>query len=156
MAKKIFIVPLSLLLLSSCASNGGASSYDDQPDGGMVTFTASSLPKIPEKKEKEVTISGHVFTYYNVYNDGEGNFVLLDDTSYIRNYDIYFGLLFDAGLARAYDISGGKEGYDLCEDYQVSETQQSYSVYGGFEIAIDKTMSSHHCDENIGKIVHWC
>ena len=122
----------------------------------MVTFTVFSLPKSPEKKEKEVTISGHTFTYYNVYNDGEGNFFLQDGTSYIRNYDIYFGLLFDAGLARAYDISGGKEGYDLCEDYQVSETRQSYSVYGGFEIATDKSMSSCHYNENIGKIVHWC
>lgn len=156
MAKKILVACLPLLFLSSCASNGGASSYDDQPDGGMVTFTVFSLPKSPEKKEKEVTISGHTFTYYNVYNDGEGNFFLQDGTSYIRNYDIYFGLLFDAGLARAYDISGGKEGYDLCEDYQVSETRQSYSVYGGFEIATDKSMSSCHYNENIGKIVHWC
>ena len=169
MGKKILIASLPLLLLASCSqkdalqgdslSSGdeeGSSFRGDQVDGGMATFSASSLPSTPSKEEKETKISGHAFLYYNVYKDEEDNFVLKDDTSYIRNYTLVFGLLFAKGLARAYDISDGKDGFELCQDFYGGNETQSYSVWRGFEIAIDKTLSSHHYDENIGKIVHWC
>lgn len=159
MSRKIAAAFIPLFLLSSClqGEEGGSASFsEEQRDGLTQIFDAFSLPKSPVKEEREAKILGHSFLYYNVCADMEGGFVLQDDTSYIRNYDLYFGLSFSKGLARAYDISGGKEGYDLCEDYEESETQQSYSVYGGFEIAIDKTLSSHHYDESIDKIVHWC
>ncbi len=159
MSRKIAAAFITLLLLSSCLQGeegGSASSSEEQRDGGMQVFDASALPRSPIKEEREAKILGHSFFYYNVYADMEGGFVLQDETSYIRNYDLYFGMSFNNGLARAYDISGGKEGYDLCEDYEESEAQQSYSVYGGFEIAIDKTLPSRHYDESIGKIMHWC
>ena len=163
--KKTLLLALPLLLLSSCLQENAfenqsgsieSESFNDEPDGGTVTFTASALPMTPKKEETKVTILGHEFVYCNVYNDGQDNFVLQDDTSYIRNYDIIFGLSFSKGLARAYDISNGKDGLELCEDFHEGEEEQSYSVYQGFEITIDKTLSSHHYDENIGKIVHWC
>ena len=159
MSRKIATAFTPLFFLSSClqGEGGGSASFsEEQRDGLTQVFDAFCLSKSPIKEEREVKILGHSFLYYNVYAEGEGGFVLQDDTSYMRNYDLYFGLSFSKGLGRAYDISGGKEGYDLCEDCQESEMQQSHSVYGGFEIAIDKTLSFHHYDESIGKIVHWC
>ncbi len=164
MHRKNVLLLLPSFLLLSCAQGNeidDVSSHESgstslQVDGGTHTFDAFSLPNVPNEKEEELQIDGHAFIFYNVYNDGQGNFVLKDNTSYIRNYSLIFGLRFAKGLSRAYDISGDKDGLTLCEDYYEGEDEQSYSVYHGFEIAIDKTLSSHHYDENIGKITHWC
>ncbi len=163
---KCFLLSLASPLLLSCVQGNGDqndsislsknSSMDTEVDGGAHTFTAASLPRTPKETEEEMPIDGHIFICYNVYNDGEGNFVLKDDTSYIKNYSLCFGLRFAKGLARAYDISENKDGQELCQLLHEGENEQYYSVSGGFEIAIDKSLSSHHYDENIGKITHWC
>lgn len=120
-----------------------------------MIFKATSLPLTPICNKKEIDISGHTFFYYNVYNDGEGNFVLKDDFSYIKNYDIIFGLSFAQGYAKAYDISSDNDGFTLCEERYSDKRRQCYSVYNGFEIAIDRSLSSIKTDVNIGCIEHW-
>ena len=67
------------------SSLGPSSSDEKDAPGGIMIFKATSLPLTPICKKKEIDISGHTFFYYNVYNDGEGNFVLKDDFSYIKN-----------------------------------------------------------------------
>ena len=62
------------------------------PNGGSITFTADLIGRTPVQQEKSFTYKGHKFIYYNVYNDGGGNFVMADNTSYIVNKDIQFGL----------------------------------------------------------------
>ena len=151
----LFLLPAACLLFS-CSSASSGDSGSLQTPGEFVTFTAASLSLSPSAKEQSATIEGHVFTYYNVYKDNEDNFILKDATSYIRNYDITFGLRFGSKLAVAYDLSKGKDGSSPCEVYYETEEAVSYTVSNGFEIALDKSASTNYADVNIGKIVHWC
>ncbi len=148
--KSLLLILPCLCLLPSCQSEPIA-------PGGTTTFYANSLPSVAVAEEKEVKISGHTFVYYNVYKDNEDNFILKDDSSYIINRDIIFGLKFSSGVARAYTIQekeGEPQECNLMED-NGEFRYYSIEVYG-FMICVDKTLSSTHQDVNIGKIAHWC
>ncbi len=149
-AKFLPLLPIACLLFSCSAPEGR-----DAP-GGSTTFTAASLPLSPSKVETETTIEGHSFTYFNVYRDEQDDFVLKDATSYIRNFDIAFALRFESTLAVAYDIHDGKDGSSPCDSYARADGGVDYSVYYGFEIAIDKSAAETYTNVNIGKLEHWC
>lgn len=115
------------------------------------------MPSEPVKEERKVTIKKVEFIYYNVYKDGEDNFILKDSSSYLRTYDLTFGVRFLFNGARAYDISKGKDGSEECEIMEEKEKEIAYSIISsGFEIAIDKSKPSEYKDVNIGQIQNWC
>ena len=122
----------------------------------MTTFDASSLPSEPVQEEKEAKISGHVFVYYNVYKSSDGGFVLKDNTSYIQNKDLVFGMKFKSDFALAYPIEDGIVSDTPMEIMEEKDGYRSYSVNCGFEIRIPKNISMLYQDISIGKIVHWC
>ncbi len=124
--------------------------------GGTTTFSARRISKTPQKIEKTVKIEGHTFTYFNVYNDGEGNFVLADESSYIKNCDLSFGVRFQPTAALYHIQETGAEltlaeptfmGYDN-GDY-------GYQVFSGFVIKLSEK-NADLTDVSIGKITHWC
>ena len=61
-------------------------------DGVSLEITANHISSIPVKEMKTFKVEGHTFIYYNVYNDGNGNFVMADNSSFISNNSIQFGL----------------------------------------------------------------
>ena len=70
--------------------------------GGMIKINAKKIGKTAFQEEKKVKIKDHEFTYYNVRSDSEGNWILVDNTSYIINKDIVFGFRFrnNGGLVK--------------------------------------------------------
>ncbi len=124
--------------------------------GGTITFSAERVSTKPQTTERTISIQGHEFFYYNVYNDGHGNFVLKDETSYIRNYDLQFGVRFKhLSCVAIYDISESLDNKKalspIATNYENGD--YGYQVYFGFEIKIN---DSSYTDINIGKISHWC
>lgn len=146
--KKVFnllLVIISLLSFNSCKNT---------KNGESIIFSADKLSLIPYEEEKTITINGYEFIYYNVYNDGKGNFVLYDDTSYLKNYNLQFGIRFKNNInVGIYDIS--KDNPILLSpiftDYENGD--YGYQVYQGFEI---KTIKEDSINNNIGKITNWC
>ena len=120
-------------------------------------FSAKKIGKTPYKEKRNITISQHTFTYYNVYSDDEGNFILKDETSYILNFDIVFGLKFNNhnGDVLLYDVSENKN--EIIEPMdEGSDEYASYSVNNGFKIQIKPEINSIRNDINLGLISHWC
>ena len=169
--RKTFLVSLpclSLLLSCSAATQNRSELSENSIEesvsetelllpGAYHIFDASSLPETPIEEERSATIDGFDFTYYNVYKDNENGFVLKSKESYIRNTSIMFGLVFHSELAAAYKLDeekGNTEEHDLSYE---SEGYRSYSIFPrGFEIAIDKSLSTEYTDVSIGNIEHWC
>ncbi len=126
-------------------------------DGGYRTYDASSLSKAASKEEKTVKINGSAFIIYNVYKDDDNNFILKDNSSYIRNKTMVFGIKIASGLGRIYDISKGSSDVKECEVLFDEDGWRGYSIpTQGFEISIAKETSTLYRDVNIGKIVSWC
>mgnify|MGYP004444154157 FL=1 len=126
-------------------------------NGGIIVFSAKKIGKTPYKEKRNITISQHTFTYYNVYSDDEGNFILKDETSYILNFDIVFGLKFNNhnGDVLLYDVSENKN--EIIEPMdEGSDEYASYSVNNGFKIQINPEINSIRNDINLGLISHWC
>ncbi len=140
MKKLLSVLLLFVLMCFSCGGTG-------------TTFSAHSISRIPEKIEKTIKIKGYEFTYYNVYNDGEGNFVLADNTSYIKNDGMNFGIRFQP-TASIYDKNGETMLEPLSKDYDNGDW--GYQVESGFMICVNKSISMTYKDVNIGKITHWC
>lgn len=145
------ILLMSLFLFPSLLSCGTS--------GGFITFTSDSIAKTAYMAERTIKISGHEFTYYNVYSDGNGDFVLADNTSYIRNYDIQFGLRFKyVPNVLLYDISNGLLNpvaiNPIVDEYENGD--RGYSVHFGFEIRVAREISSSVLNMSIGKMTHWC
>lgn len=159
---------MSLLLLCGCAGAEGSlpssipsqeeSVSSEEPEGGYIVFDASPLPDEAKEEEGSFVYKGHCFTYYNVYKGANDGFVLKDDSSYIRNNDIVFGgLSFSSQLASAYVLNGEEENPVECDKLYEGEGMRSYTIIGkGFEIRIDRSLSSTKQDVGIGKITHWC
>ena len=147
MKKKLLLAPLFIgLSLFSCARGGES-----------ITFTARLISRKPVQEEKSFKYKDHTFTYYNVYNDGKGNFVMADNSSYIRNTDIAFGMRTKSQYVYRYTEEGTGERLEWSSYYQ-DETYCDYSIRkGGFEIrGGDITSTEPHSNVNIGKIIHWC
>ncbi len=170
MKKSLLVyLPCLSLLLSCSASNPRKSELSEssieespswsvsEPEGTYHVFDASALPETPIEEERNITIDGFDFAYYNVYKDGEDGFVLKNEDSYIRNTTIAFGLLFHSDFAAAYKLDDGDEKAEEHELRYEKEGYRSYSIFPrGFEIAIDRSLSRHYEDVSIGKIEHWC
>ena len=124
--------------------------------GGTTTFDASSLPNAPAQEEREAKISGHVFLYYNVYKNEDGDFVLKDNSSYIQNKDLVFGMKFKSSFVVAYAMEDGVVSDTPMEIMEEKDGYRSYSVHYGFEICIPKDISMLYQDVCIGKIIYWC
>lgn len=149
MKKAFFLLPI--ILLSSCRINSGV-------DGGNLEITANHISSTPVKEMKTFKVEGHTFIYYNVYNDGNGNFVMADNSSFISNNSIQFGLRVKSMWV--YEIN--KNGYSKDPPIQYKYLDEygyySYSIESfGFEIyGVSKSISLEYKDINIGKIYHWC
>lgn len=142
---KIISLVICLLSLASC-----------KPNGGFVTFTADALSTTPIREEKVFISQGHEFTYYNVYNDGNGNFVMADNTSYIINKDIQFGLR--VGTPFVYTIANdGEDPISIKPTINNGNGTYDFNVDFGFQIrGISIYISMGYYNINIGTIVHWC
>ena len=148
MRKNAFLTLMMPLLLCSCAPS---------TNGGYRTYDASPLPKTASKEEKTVKINGSTFVIYNVYKDDDNNFILKDNSSYIQNKSMVFGVKIASGLGRIYDISKDSSDIKECEVMFDEGGWRGYSIQTqGFEISIDKQISMLYQDINIGKIVSWC
>lgn len=148
MRKNAFLTLMMPLFLCSCAPS---------TNGGYRTYDASPLSKIASKEEKTVKINGSTFVIYNVYKDDDNNFILKDNSSYIQNKSMVFGVKIASGLGRIYDISKDSSDIKECEVMFDEGGWRGYSIQTqGFEISIDKQISMLYQDINIGKIVSWC
>lgn len=145
--KKICVLALVFAMLTALVGCGIRKS------GEHVIFSAKGISKTPEKVEKTVTIKGTTFTYYNVYNDGNGNFVLADNTSYIKNENLQFGIRFGGEDSAVIKPLDSEQCYEpMSKEYDNGDW--GYQVYMGFIITIAN--DSALTNVNIGKITHWC
>ena len=143
---RIVIIGMAPLMVTGCI-----------PNGGSITFTADLIGRTPVQQEKSFTYKGHKFIYYNVYNDGSGNFVMADNTSYIVNKDIHFGLRVKSPFV--YNLA--QEGEEPVLIEPTSKQEDGYYNYAirdfGFQIrGIGLSVSMLYSDINIGTITHWC
>lgn len=141
------LLGLVLLALASCSP------------GEATTFSASKLGTSPLEKEQTVTISDHLFTYYNVSSDSNGNFILADSSSYITNSDMIFGIRFlHSTDVCVYDLSDASNISKIeakTKDYDNGDWGYQIDNYG-FKISLDSTSSTSYTKINIGQITHWC
>ena len=126
----------------------------DSSNGGTITFDASQISKTPKEEVQTFKYKNHSFIYYNVYNDGDGNFVMADNSSYIYNDDIQFGL--KVGTPYVYQKEDGEEkllDYKDCNggQYIFSIIDHGFTIRG---CALEISLSIENV--NIGKITHWC
>ena len=124
--------------------------------GGSITFSAEKIGTTPVKEARSFTYKGYEFIYYNVYNDGAGNFVMADNSSYIANKDIQFGLKVKTQFVYKDTDDGNKEllSYNFLDDdgyYSYSIVETGFVICG---VGIEYSML--YTDINIGKITHWC
>ena len=173
--KKFIIVLFAALLMfnmSACLADNDTSQTDSDtlhqdsdsfqnsdteldPPGGVTVITADLISTTPVEEIKTFTSEGHTFIYYNVYNDGEGNFVMADNTSFIANNDIIFGL----SVKSAWDYSVNDNEQTLIDyNYKGDDGYCYYSIESyGIEIhGISTSISMLYENINIGKITHWC
>ena len=127
--------------------------------GELIKMNAKKIGKTAFQKEKKVKIKDHEFTYYNVRSDSEGNWILVDNTSYIINKDIVFGFRFrnNGGLVKITSYENSMEPRSMGEYYE-NPSYTSYSVHAGFKIMVDESVdiSDHPDGFNLGIFEHWC
>jgi len=127
--------------------------------GELIKINAKKIGKTAFQKEKKVKIKDHEFTYYNVKSDSEGNWILVDNTSYIINKDIVFGFRFknNGGLVKITSYENSMEPKSMGEFYE-NPSYTSYSVHAGFKITVDESvdMSEYPDGFNLGIFEHWC
>ncbi len=143
----LFILSLSFLGLAGCAPKSGGTEF----------YSAKRIGTVAYQEERSITISKHEFIYYNVYSDEKGNFILKDETSYIKNNDLQFGLRFHhSDEVVIYDITKDPMTMlePICTDYENGD--YGYQVDRGFMITINPSFSTKINDINIGQIGHWC
>lgn len=169
--KKFIIVLFAALLIfnmSACLADNDTSQTDSDTghqdsdsfqnsdiEGGVTVITADLISTTPVEEIKTFTSEGHTFIYYNVYNDGEGNFVMADNTSYIANNDIIFGLSVKS--AWVYSVNDNEQTL-IDYNYKGDDGYCYYSIESyGIEIhGISTSISMLYENINIGKITHWC
>lgn len=149
MKKAILLLPI--ILLSSCRINSGV-------DGESIEITANHISSTPIKEVKTFKEGKHTFIYYNVYNDGNGNFVMSDNSSFICNKSIQFGLRVKSMWVYEINKSGDSEDAPIQYKYLDENGYYNYSIESfGFDIyGVSKSMSLEYKNINIGKIYHWC
>lgn len=100
----------------------------------------------------------HTFIYYNVYNDGNGNFVMADNSSFISNKSIQFGLRIKSMWVYKINKNGDSEDTPIQYKNLDEDGYYSYSIESfGFNIyGVSRSISLEYKDINIGKIYHWC
>ena len=127
--------------------------------GELIKINAKKIGKTAFQKEKKVKIKDHEFTYYNVKSDSEGNWILVDNTSYIINKDIVFGFRFknNGGLVKITSYENSMEPRSMGEFYE-NPSYTSYSVHAGFKIMVDESVdiSEYPDGFNLGIFEHWC
>ena len=163
--KKFIIVLFAALLIfnmSACLADNDTSQTDSDTghqdsdiDGGVTVITADLISTTPVEEIKTFTSEGHTFIYYNVYNDGDGNFVMADNTSFIANNDIIFGLSVKS--AWVYSVKDNEQTL-INYNYKGDDGYCYYSIESyGIEIhGISTSISMLYENINIGKITHWC
>lgn len=129
-----------------------------KPNGGSITFTADLIGDTPIEEEKTFTYKGHTFIYYNVYNDGNGNFVMANNDSYIANNDIQFGLRVKSAYVYTVPEDGGEPVWIEPSVHNKNGGYYDYAIQVfGFQIrGIGLNISMNYTDINIGTITHWC
>lgn len=127
--------------------------------GELIKMNAKKIGKTAFQEEKKVKIKDHEFTYYNVKSDSEGNWILVDNTSYIINKDIVFGFRFknNGGLVKITSYENSMEPRSMGEYYE-NPSYTSYSVHAGFKITVDEAVdiSEYPDGFNLGIFEHWC
>lgn len=123
-------------------------------DGGTEVYSAAAIGTIAYEEERTIELLGNKFAYFNVRSDEEGNWVLDDANSYIKNNDIQFGLRF-----RHSEYVGIYEGDSYIPiDPMFTEYENGdygYQVYFGFRIAPKPDVEFPEEGVSIGKIAHW-
>lgn len=125
--------------------------------GGVTKFTAIKISHNPVKEVKTLKDQGYTFTYYNVYSDNDGNFIMKDNSSFIINDDFQFGMKVKSPFV--YKLNDNNNDEELIEyDYLDEEGYYNYTiVYPGIIIyGIDREASLNYENINIGYIFHWC
>ena len=119
--------------------------------GGLIKIDAKKIGKTAKLEEKKVKIKDHEFTYYNVKSDNDGNWILVDKTSYIINTDIQFGFRYknEGTTIASYD-----KGMTPREMGEYGNGYYSFQVDFGFKIMIDESLDI--TDVNLGIFEHWC
>lgn len=124
------------------------------PRGGeLIRFSASKVGKTALLTKNKIKIKGHEFTYYNVVSDKDGNWILVDKTSYIINEDIQFGFRYKNAGTKITAYGEVEEPRDMGPYYK-DESYNSYQVFSGFKITIDESLDITNV--NLGIFEHWC
>ena len=148
MKKKLFISPIILLALIGCTAKNGVS----------ITFTAKLVGKTPNEEVKSFSKKGVDFSYLNVYNDGNGNFMIKNNTGYLATSEPDFGLRVKTKWVYQNDGTGlslvpyqhiNEEGY-----YEFAISPNTYTEIRGYDIEGLTTTSEEYI--NVGTITMWC
>ena len=125
--------------------------------GGITKMDAKKIGKTAKLEEKRIKVKSHEFTYYNVKSDNNGNWILVDKSSYIINKDIQFGFRFKNEGTKIDSYEAQNPVIDM-GPYSNDITYNSYRVDFGFKITIlDSTdMTNYPNGVNLGIFEHWC
>lgn len=121
--------------------------------GGVEQIKASRIGTRAYLNERSVVINKHKFIYYNVVSSRDGEWILVDKSSYIINTDIDFGFRYKNAGTIITSYGDAQEPRDMGPYYE-NEAYNSYQVYGGFKITIDESQGLNHL--NLGIFEHWC
>lgn len=121
--------------------------------GGVEQIKASRIGTRTYLNERSVVINKHKFIYYNVVSSRDGEWILVDKSSYIINTDIDFGFRYKNAGTIITSYGDAQEPRDMGPYYE-NEAYNSYQVYGGFKITIDESQDLNHL--NLGIFEHWC
>lgn len=121
--------------------------------GGVEQIKASRIGTRAYLNERSVVINKHKFIYYNVISSRDGEWILMDKSSYIINTDIDFGFRYKNAGTIITSYGDAQEPRDMGPYYE-NEAYNSYQVYGGFKITIDEPQDLDHL--NLGIFEHWC
>ena len=122
----------------------------------MIKFSANNISHNAIKEEKILNTQGHTFIYYNVYSDNDGNFIMKDNSSYIMNNDIQFGLKIKTPFI--YELNDDGNGKLINYNYLDDEGYYNYAIVnpGIIIYGIGREVSLNYENINIGYIFHRC
>ena len=121
--------------------------------GGVEQIKANRIGSRTYLNERSVVINKHKFIYYNVISSRDGEWILVDKSSYIINTDWAFGFRYKNAGTIITSYGDAQEPRDM-GPYYGNEAYNSYQVYGGFKITIDELQDLDHL--NLGIFEHWC
>ncbi|MCR5332499.1 MAG: transcriptional regulator [Bacilli bacterium] len=131
--------------------------YRRMRNGKTVSFSAKKIGTEAVKTAKRITIEGHTFTYKNVKSNKDGEWILMDETSYIVNTDMIFGFRYKNDLFVEINSYNGSEEPRHMSSSDRYPGYANYQVFNGFILTIKKDAQYYpELGVNIGVLQHWC